>query len=110
MNKTGLVPLGYKVLIKVKELEEKTKGGIIIPKSSIEKEEEAHQFVEIIDYGPAAFTTGAGDLANEWDIIPKVGDTALINKYSGIRFEKEGMEGKYRLVNDKEILAILNEK
>ena len=107
-NKTGLIPLGYKVLIKIKELEEKTKGGIIIPIS--EKEEEAHQFVEIVDYGPAAFTTGAGDLPNEWDIRPSTGDVALINKYSGIRFEKEDMEGKYRLVNDKEILAILNEE
>lgn len=105
-NDTGIVPLGYKVLIKIEDLEEKTKGGIILPKSSLEKEQEAHQFVKIVDYGPAAFTTGPGDLEKEWDIKPKTNEMALINKYSGIKFEIND-KGNYRLINDKEILAII---
>lgn len=107
-NKSGIVPLSFKVLIKVKGLEEKTKGGIIIPTDVLEKENAASQTALLVDVGPAAFTIGAGDLKKEWDITPKPGAKVLINKYSGIKVEGIDKE-EYRLVSDKEILAILNE-
>lgn len=109
IEQIGVQPLGYKVLIRLKELEEKTKGGIYLPESTKATEEEAHQMATVVNYGPAAFTTGLGDLPSEWDIKPKIGDIVLINRYSGIKFEKEGISGKYRLINDKEILAIIKE-
>jgi len=107
-NKSGIIPLGFKVLIKIKKLEEKTEGGIYIPKDSLEKESAGSQVATIVDYGQAAFTIGAGDLPKEWDIHPEVGQKVILNRYAGINITGKDDE-EYRLVSDKEILAILNE-
>lgn len=105
-NKSGIVPLSYKVLIKVNPIDEKTKGGIIIPTDTREKESVASQIATVIDKGPAAFTIGTGDLLNEWDIVPEIGAKILINRYAGIRLEGSDSE-VYHIISDKEILAIL---
>lgn len=107
-NQSGIIPMGFKVLVKIKELEEKTKGGIIIPTDTREKEEAASQIATIVDYGRAAFTIGVADLPNEWDIKPEVGNKVVLNRYAGITIEGNDKK-EYRLVNDKEILAILSE-
>ena len=108
MNKSGIIPLGFKVLVKIQEIEEVTKGGIIIPTDTIEKESAASQIATVIDFGQAAFTIGVGDLPNEWNVKPAVGSNIILNRYAGITIESKNKE-EYRLVNDKEILAILNE-
>lgn len=105
-NESGIVPFGFKVLVKIKKLEEKTKGGIIIPQDTLDREGEASQIATVIDYGQAAFTIGMGDLPKEWDIKPKVGDQIILERYCGVRIE--GKDGEdYRLVNDKQILGQL---
>lgn len=106
-NESGIIPLSFKVLVKTQDVEEVTKGGIIIPSDIVEKESAASQIATIIDFGQAAFTIGAGDLPNEWNITPKVGQNIALNRYAGITIEGKDKE-EYRLVNDKEILAILN--
>jgi len=107
-NESGIIPLGFKVLVKIKELEETTKGGIIIPADTREKEEAASQIATIVDYGKAAFTIGVADLPNEWDVQPEIDNEVVLNRYAGITIE--GTDKKeYRLINDKEILAILSE-
>lgn len=107
MNNTGIIPVGYKVLIEMREaIEEKTKGGIIIPDSVKEREDAASQIGVVLDYGKAAFTIGTGDLPNEWDIKPKIGTKVILNKYSGITVEGND-DKEYRIISDKEILAIL---
>ena len=109
INKSGIIPLSYKVLIKVRAIEEKTSGGIIIPDEIRDKEGAASQVATIIDKGPAAFTVGVGDLKDEWNLTPGVGNEIVINKYAGIQVK--GIDGEeYRLVSDKEVLAILTEK
>jgi co-chaperonin GroES (HSP10) len=107
MNKSGIVPIGYKVLLQMQEaIKEKTKGGIIIPDSVKEREDAASQIGIILDYGPAAFTIGTGDLPNEWNVKPEIGAKVLLNKYSGITVH--GTDGnEYRIISDKEILSIL---
>jgi len=107
-NKSGITPLGFKVLIRIQEMEEKTEGGIIIPDIIKEKEDAASQVATIVDYGSAAFTIGVGDLPKEWDVVPKVGAKVILNRYAGITIEGKDKK-EYRLINDKEILAILNE-
>lgn len=107
-NKSGIIPLSFKVLVKIQNVEEVTKGGIIIPTDTVEKESAASQIATIIDFGQAAFTIGVGDLPNEWNVKPKVGQKIVLNRYAGINIEGKDKE-EYRLVNDKEILAILNE-
>lgn len=105
MNETGIIPLGYKVLIRLEEKESKTKGGIIIPESTLDLENNASQVATVLDFGEAAFTIGMADLPNEWNIKPKVGSKVLLNKYAGITVEGKDRK-EYRIINDKEILAI----
>lgn len=109
VNNTGIIPVGFKVLIQLEELEETTKGGIILPSKMLETEQGGHQIAIILDHGPAAFTIGAGDLPREWDITPKVGAKVILNRYAGIPVETKDKK-EYRLINDKEILAILSEE
>ena len=106
-NKSGIIPMGCKVIVKLQELEEVTKGGIILPSEILEKENAASQLATIVDYGKAAFTIGVGDLDKEWDIKPNVGDTVILKKYAGITIEGIDKED-YQVINDKEILGILN--
>jgi len=108
-NPTPIIPLGFKVLIVMDKINDKTEGGIILPSESREKEESGGQTARIVDYGPAAFEIGAGDLPSEWKTKPEVGARILINRYGGIKIFSEGIEGEYRLLSDKEILAIIKE-
>ena len=109
-NDSPIVPLGYRVLIKMDKINEKTEGGIIITTNAKELEEAGNQTGRIVDNGPAAFTTGVVDLPNEWDRKPEIGARVIFNRYAGIRvFIDDLPEGEYRLMSDKEILAIIGE-
>ena len=88
-------PVEYKVLIKPRKVEEKTEGGIFIPDSAKEKEEFAKAEGEIIAVGAIAFTDPP------WLDCPKVGDFVIFDRYAGVEVEE------YRLINDKEILAVI---
>ncbi len=100
MNESGLMPVEYKILIKPKEVEEKTEGGIFIPDSAKEKEEFARSEGVIVAVGAIAFTDP------DWLDTPKVGDRVLFDKFAGSLVE--GSDGAiYRLINDKEIGAVI---
>ena len=68
-------PLGERVVIKMLESEETTKGGIVLPGSAKEKP----QVAEIIAVGPG----GYDDKGREIKMEVKVGDKVLISKYAG---------------------------
>lgn len=105
-NKSGIIPMGSRVLVKIEKLEEKTEGGIILPHETLDKEGEASQIATIIDLGAASFTNGLGDLPDEWKIKPEVGAKIILERYQGVRIQGIDKE-EYRLVSDKQILAIL---
>ena len=108
-NDSGLIPLGFKVLVKMDSLEEKSEGGIIMHTGTAKDiEEAACQSGRVVDYGKAAFTIGVSDLPNEWDIKPDVGTRVLVNKYAGIQVDGQD-NCKYRFLSDKEIIAIFSE-
>lgn len=108
-NKSGLIPTGFKVVVKMDELEEATAGGIIIPSNVKDVENAGAQSGRMVDHGPAAFSIGISDLPKEWDVFPDIGARVLINRYAGIQVDgKDG--GKYRFIHDKEVLAIFNEE
>lgn len=101
-NKSGIIPMEYKVLIVPKKIAKKTEGGIYMPDDTQEK----HQFGVtegvIVAVGPIAFTDP------DWLDCPKPGDTILYDKYAGNNTSITGKDGeKYKLINDKEIGAIL---
>ena len=101
MNNSGIWPVEYKVLVKPVEVEEKTKGGIILPDSAKEKEKYAQQEGELVAVSADAFTNP------QWLNPPKVGDKVLYDRYAGCTVK--GKDGEfYRLVNDKELGAIIH--
>ena len=75
-------PLQDRVVVKMVEAEETTKGGIILTGSAKEKPE----FAEVIEVGP-----GTADVKME----VKKGDKVLISKYSGTNVKLEGVEFIY---------------
>ncbi|MCP3681606.1 MAG: co-chaperone GroES [bacterium] len=106
MNKTGIRPVEYKVLIKVDEIEDRSVGGILLPETSLEREQYAHDRGVVVDCGGLAFSDWKGRL-------PLVGDKVVFNKYAGSIIQHRPTERKldrYRLCNDKDICAILEEE
>ena len=103
-NTSGIHPSEYKVLIAPKDVEQVTPGGIIIPTELREKQEHAQQEGVIVEVSPISFTY---EIWPEGARKPKTGDRVLFAKYAG--FQWDGADGKpYRIVNDKDITAILD--
>ncbi len=90
-------PLADRVLIKMKEGEEKTQSGIILSGDTKEKP----QIAEVIAVGPWEKIEGVLQ-----EMYVKPGDNVVINKYSGTEVKYEGQE--YIILKQNEILAIVD--
>ena len=91
-----LTPLSDRVILKMVETEETTKGGIILTGSAKEKPSVA----EVISVGPGGLVDG-----KEVQMIVKVGDKVLTSKYSGTEVKVDGEE--CTIVRQSDILAIV---
>lgn len=103
-NESGILPTEYKVLILPKEIEAKSKGGIIIPDQVKERDHFAQMEGTLVAVSPLAFSY---DNWNGYD-PPKVGDRVLFAKFAGavVTSHRDGKD--YRIVNDKDIAAVLS--
>lgn len=101
-NESGITPVEYKVLVLPDEVRTKSAGGIIIPETVNEMRQAQEVKATVIEVGGNAFTDPP------WmGTIPEPGNRVTMNKYAGI--DADGKDGKkYRLVNDKEIAAIID--
>jgi chaperonin GroES len=90
-------PLGDRVIVKAKEAEETTKGGIILPDTAKEKPIEG----TIVAVGEGK-TTEDGKLVK---LIVKVGDVVLYVKYSGTEIKIDGDE--YLIMRESDIYGIV---
>ena len=97
MSKINLKPLADRVIVKPKEAEEKTKGGIILPDTAKEKPVEG----TIVAAGPGK-TSDDGKLVK---MEVKVGDVVLYGKYSGSEVTVDGVE--YLIMRESDIFAIV---
>ena len=93
-------PLHDRVLIKVLDSEEKTKGGIIIPDTAKEKPQEG----EVIAVGPGAKNED-GKIA-PMDV--NVGDIVLFGKWSGTEVKIDNKE--YSIMKESDIMGISKSK
>ena len=92
-----LKPLSDRVVVKMVELEETTKSGIILPGTAKEKP----QVAEVVAVGPGALKDG--------DLVPmtvKVGDKVITSKYSGTEVKLGSDE--YVIVRQDDILATID--
>ncbi|MBQ3556615.1 MAG: co-chaperone GroES [Oscillospiraceae bacterium] len=92
----NLKPLADRVIIKMVEAEETTKGGIILTAAAKEKPEIA----EVLAVGPGGIVDG-----NEVVMTVKVGDKVITGKYSGTQVKVDGEE--VTIVRQSDILAIV---
>lgn len=90
-------PLGDRVLVKIIEAEEKTKGGIVLPDTAKEKPQQG----EVLAVGPGRVLENGQRLPME----VKKGDKVIFAKYAGTEV-KEG-EQKYLLISERDILAVV---
>ena len=91
-----LKPLADRVVVKLVEAEETTKGGIILTGAAKEKPEMA----EVIEVGPGGMVDGKEVVMNI-----KVGDRVITSKYSGTEIKIDGEE--YTIVRQSDILAVV---
>ena len=91
-----LTPLADRVILKMVEPEETTKGGIILTGAAKEKP----TIAEVISVGPGGMVDGK-------DIVMtvKVGDKVITDKYAGSKVKLEDVE--YVVVRQQDILAIV---
>jgi chaperonin GroES len=97
MSKINLKPLADRVIVKPKEADEVTKGGIILPDTAKEKPVEG----TIVAAGP-------GKTSDDGKVIKmevKVGDVVLYGKYSGSEVTVDGVE--YLIMRESDIFAIV---
>ena len=93
----NIKPLADRVVIKMLEAEETTKGGIILTSAAQEKP----QVAEIVAVGPGGFVDG-----HEIKMELNVGDKVLISKYAGTEVKLDGEE--YTIVRQSDVLAIVD--
>ncbi len=95
-----LKPLGDRVIVKPVSAEEKTAGGIVLPDTAKEKNQEG----DVVAVGP-------GTQLDSGKVVPidvNVGDRIIYGKYSGTEV-KVGAED-YVILRQEDILAIKEEK
>jgi len=90
-------PLGDRVIVKAKEAEETTRGGLILPDTAKEKPIEG----TIVAIGEGK-TTDDGKTVK---MIVKVGDVVLYGKYSGTEIKIDGDE--YLIMRESDIYGIV---
>lgn len=93
MNESGFSPTADKILVQPLKIEEKTAGGIVLPKISQDKEQLAARVGTLIAVGPEA--EGAAELEGV-----KLGDVILYARYSGDIFPVDGIEYRIMRVHD----------
>lgn len=91
-----LKPLADRVVVKPIQMEEKTKGGIVLPDTAKEKPQEG----EVIAVGTGRVLENGTKLAPD----VKVGDRVIYSKYSGSEVKIEDEE--YLIIRETDILAI----
>jgi chaperonin GroES len=98
MAKFRIQPLGDRVIVKPEEVEERTKGGIILPDTAKEKPIEG----TIIAVGNGKHT----DDGKLIEMTVKAGDKVLYGKYSGTEVSIDGEE--YLIMRESDIFGIIN--
>ena len=91
-----LIPLQDRVVLKLMEAEETTKGGIILAPAAKEKPSVA----EVIAVGPGGMVDG-----KEVVMTVKVGDKVITDKYAGSNVKVEDEE--FVIVRQNDILAVV---
>ena len=98
MNPSGISPYGYRIVVKMKVVEEKTAGGILIAPNIQEQDQLRTTKATLVAKGKLAFHSLQGvQYAN-----PDIGQALKVKQYAGETFEGDDGE-KYVLMNDIDV-------
>jgi len=94
-------PTGWRLLVLPFKMKEKTKGGLIMAETTLERQQVASQCGLVVEMGQQCY---------DKDRYPegpwcKKGDWVVFARYAGSRIQIDG--GEVRLLNDDEILATI---
>ncbi len=92
-----LKPLEDRVVVKPKEAEAVTAGGIVLPDSAKEKP----LMGDVVAVGDGKLL----DSGNRGEMSVKKGDVVLYGKYGGSEVEVDGVE--YKILRESELLGIV---
>ena len=107
----NLLPEGNKVLVVPDKVEEKTKGGIIIPEK-VKRDERLRMWKgTIAAIGPKAYVVFSNDVTGEKDRPAKLGDRVIYAMYGGmvIRDEDDPSIELYRVLNDEDVVCLIEQ-
>lgn len=89
-------PLGDRIVIKVIEVEETTKSGIVLPGTAKEKPMQG----EVLAVGSGEMVDG-----KRVPLELKVGDKVIYSKYAGTEVKMDGEE--YLILRQNDVLAVI---
>ena len=97
-------PKGYKLLIAIPKVEEKTESGVYMPDNLTKMEQTASIVGFVIKEGEDAYQD-----KNKFPNGPycKEGDFVIFRSYSGTRFKVKNEE--FRLINDDTVEAVVDD-
>ena len=98
------VPQGWRILIAMPEVEDKTTGGVI--KADVTKHIEQTSTVLglVLEMGPECYSDKERFGDTPWC---KKGDFVLLGAYKGVRFHIHGKE--FRIINDDTVQAVVDD-
>ena len=97
-------PTGYRLLIALPEIDEKTEGGVIMPDGLRKDDSTASIIGFVLKAGPDAYSDKERFPSGAWC---KEGDFVIFRSYSGTRFKVAGKE--FRLINDDTVEGVVDD-
>ena len=96
-------PTGWRMLVLPFKMKEKTKGGLVLAETTLEKQQVASQVGLVMAMGPDCYADKERYPEGPWC---KVKDWVMFARYAGSRIKIDG--GEMRLLNDDEVLATMD--
>ena len=96
-------PTGWRMLVLPFKMKEKTKGGIVLAETTLERQQVASQVGLVMAMGPQCYKDKERYPEGPWC---KKGDWIMFARYAGSRIKIDG--GEIRLLNDDEVLATID--
>ena len=96
-------PTGWRLLVLPFKMKEKTKGGLHLAETTLERQQVASQVGLVMAMGPQCYKDKERYPEGPWC---KEKDWVMFARYAGSRIKIEG--GEMRLLNDDEVLATID--
>ena len=103
MNDSGIAPVGHNVIVRPKPVEERTKGGVILPDEKQDRDGFARTEGTIVAISPLAFRWQDWPEGATW---PQVGSRVFFSRYQAETIK--GADGEdYWIMKDESIAGVL---